>query len=259
MGACYLLEFPSGKVYVGITTKTAAARFVKHCWDARHRTQRPVYHAIRKYGPDSITVHTLAESEDWMELCQYERMFIAFYGSNERENGYNLTSGGEGVPDPSEEVREKMRVVSRDNWTDPEYRERVSAGYRAARRTQWDDPKYREKMTATNRDRWYNSSPEYRERFAAAAREAGCRRKARDLAAFDASIPDYGEDAGFDVVPLDFVESVRVAILRHPLGYRQLSRTVEVSGATIHNFATRRCHPTDATLRRLAEALGVAE
>lgn len=279
MAACYLLEFPNGKVYVGITTKTPVERFERHCKDARTgRRNYPLYCALRKHGPESVTIHTLAESEDWAELCRYERMFIAFYGCNRRGNGYNATSGGEGVPDynPPEEVREKMRTAARErwgreeyrakvsaavsdvlriNWTDPAYREKITAACRVSLGKRWDnDPAYRAKMHTSVRERWANN-PNYRHKMV----EVACNQKAHTLAALDASIPDYGEDAGIDAVPLDLVESVRVAVWRSPMGYKQLAKVSGVGSTTIHDFATRAKHPRDATLRRLAEALGVAD
>lgn len=126
MGVCYLLEFPGGKIYVGATTKTAAARFAGHCKDATRGLRRPLYNAIRKYGPERVTVHTLAESEDWPTLCMYERMFIALFGSQHRALGFNATSGGEGCPDPSEDVRAKNSAAVSRLWKDPAHHAKVT-------------------------------------------------------------------------------------------------------------------------------------
>ena len=222
MGACYLLEFPNGKVYVGITTKTVGERFAEHCVSIRRTRYRhyPLYRAMRKYGPESMTIHTLAESEDWPTLCEYERTFIALFGSQHRTLGYNMTSGGDGVSDPSDEAREK-----------------VSIAVAVASRTRWADPEYREKMTTARRQR-----------------------KARALVALAENVPDYGEYAGMGIAePVDLVDRVRVAVQCSSLGSKQLAWASGVSQMAIHYFTTRQRHPSDATLHRLAEALGVAE
>lgn len=236
MGACYLIQFPNGKVYVGITTKTASERFAGHCRDAGSATRQhyPLYNALRKYGPESVTIHTLAESEDWAELCRWERHFIALFGSHHRALGYNSTSGGDGAPDPTEEVRRKMSAARRDKWS--------------------NDNKYRQTISTANRDRWNDS--QFRERVSTVVRQ----QKPRALAALAASVDDYGEFTAIGCPdPTYFVDRVRAAIHQSPMGYEQLAKVAGVGMGAIYNFATRQSHPTDATLRRLADALGVEE
>lgn len=242
MGACYLIQFPNGKVYVGITTKTASERFLTHCVDASgSRKNRPLHNALRKHGTDSVTVHTLAESEEWATLCAYERMFIALFGSQIRALGYNATSGGDGAPDLSEEAREKMSRSSRKRWTAPEFRERISTAVGIASRELWTDPEYRLKVST-------------------ASRASGLQQKPRALAALYASVEDYGEFTAIGVPdPTDFIDRVRAAIHQSPMGYEQLAKVAGMWMGTIRRFATRESHPTDATLRRLADALGVEE
>ena len=244
MGACYLLQFPNGKVYVGITTKTATDRFVAHC---RAHTQSqwghyPLYRALRKYGPESVIVHVLTESEDWATLCAYERTFIALFGSQHRALGYNCTSGGDGMPDLSEEARERHADAQRKRWVSPVLREKMAAAAGDALRKRWaDDPEYREKMAAVYAD-------------------AGRGQKTRSLAALVDSVPDYGEFTAIGVPdPTDFVDRVRVAVLRSPMGGHQLARVSGVRQPTIHRFTTRENHPRPATLHRLAVALGVTD
>lgn len=260
MGACYALEI-KGRVYVGITTKTAEERFAGHCREARSgRWNFPLYNALRKHGAESVTIHVLAESEDWPTLCAYERMFIALFGSQHRALGYNRTSGGDGVPDLSEEAREKISVAtaaaSRVRWAnDPEYREKM----RAKGRERWTDPEYREKMrtisTTVRREQWAND-PTYREKMRQANRE----KKPRALAALYASVEDYGEFTAIGCPdPTDLVDRVRVAVLRSPMNSRRLAKAVGTGVNTIYRFVHREGHPTEPTLRRLAEALGVTD
>lgn len=240
-------------MYVGVTAKTVEERFAGHCREAfSNRSQHyPLYLALRKYGPASVTVHTLAGSEDWAELCQYERMFIALFGSQDRALGYNRTSGGDGMPDPSDDVREKMSTACRARWADLKYREKMSN----AARKQWARPERRERMSAANREQWAND-PEYREKMAAVRLQ----QKPRALAALSENLPDYGAFINMGYTePVDFVDRVRVAVQRSPMGYEQLARASGVGRTAVRQFATRQRHPTDSTLRRLAEVLGVPD
>ena len=95
MGELYRLDFPSGKSYVGITTRSAMWRFVDHCGTARRRGQFAVHNAIQKYGADEVKVVTLAVGS-WDYLCEAEVRAIKVFGTKS-PRGYNLTDGGEGV------------------------------------------------------------------------------------------------------------------------------------------------------------------
>jgi predicted GIY-YIG superfamily endonuclease len=281
MGACYLLQFPNGKVYVGITTKTASERFAEHVRASRktRHSRRVVYNALRKYGPESVAIYTLAESEDWAELCRWERHFIVLFGSQERALGYNQTSGGDGLPDLSHEALEKRR----QSWADPATRSKRIHGMKAA----WLDPKHRARVQSASRASWESlerrkrgmaaataswADPASRERREAAIRtlwkssefrdkhRSACRPKAHALAALIATVEDYGKFTAVGCPdPTDFVDRVRMAVLQSPTGSVLLGRMAGVSAATICNFVNRSSHPTVATLHRLAEALGVTE
>lgn len=220
MGACYLLQFPNGKVYVGITLRAVAERFAEHCKLARSGKNRPLYNALSKYGPASVTIHTLAESEDWDSLQRYERTFILFYGSNRKGIGYNGTEGGDGVHGLSDESRAQLAASSR---------------VRAIR--QWSDPLHREKMT-----------------------RAACDRKRRSLDALNATHHDYGEYTGVGVLgPVDYEDRVRAALQSSPYGRKQLAQLAGVGDASVKRCSARKGNIRPATLQRLAVALGVTE
>jgi hypothetical protein len=50
--------------------------------------------AIKKYGFECITWEILFESSNADEICEKEKIFIKNY--NSIENGYNISSGGDG-------------------------------------------------------------------------------------------------------------------------------------------------------------------
>jgi hypothetical protein len=107
MGCLYILEFPNGKRYVGITKHTAEHRFIKGHLYSRHLVGK----ALMKYGKESVVITTLFESDDWDELCALEVETIKCFNTL-RPNGYNLTVGGDGVAGytPTEAHREKVSL-----------------------------------------------------------------------------------------------------------------------------------------------------
>jgi group I intron endonuclease len=97
MEVYFALNTVNGKAYVGWTQTTAAKRFRQHCATAK-RGSRYVFHAaLRKYGPDSFSVLTVWKGDDADEMKQVERNYIAGMKTNQRERGYNMTAGGEGM------------------------------------------------------------------------------------------------------------------------------------------------------------------
>lgn len=96
MGCLYRIEFPGGKSYIGITADSAERRFAEHRYNSEtNRADRAVNRALRKYGPDSVTLETLVIAE-WDYLVALEPKVIAAYGTFGR-GGYNMTAGGEGA------------------------------------------------------------------------------------------------------------------------------------------------------------------
>lgn len=125
-GCMYKLTFPNGKAYIGITTKTAAARYSEHKKEARLGKSKCVVHAaIRKYGAESVTIETLAIAGR-QYLLGLEVRAIAAFGTKV-PTGYNRTNGGEGVIGcpVSKETREKGRIRMTGTKATDEAREKV--------------------------------------------------------------------------------------------------------------------------------------
>jgi group I intron endonuclease len=104
----------NGKMYVGKTTTTIKKRWRDHLSDARRcRLHSLLHRAIRKYGADKFVVQPLEPLEfnldDEPSLNEWERLMIRLLGTQDRSRGYNLTAGGEGVSNPSHDVRERLR------------------------------------------------------------------------------------------------------------------------------------------------------
>lgn len=96
MGSLYRLSFPSGKSYIGITTRRLSVRWAQHVRDARKGVLTRVQSAIRKYGPENVRVEELVRAQDLSYLYEMERRAIVAFGTK-APLGYNRTDGGEGV------------------------------------------------------------------------------------------------------------------------------------------------------------------
>lgn len=117
----------NGKAYVGITNKTAEARFNEHCaWSARG--SRFVFHnAIRKHGRDAFVTEVLHQVETIEEAKRLEVLEIARHRT--LTGGYNMTAGGDGMRglEWTEERREKLRQRLLGRKLPQEMKDKISA------------------------------------------------------------------------------------------------------------------------------------
>lgn len=121
MGVLYKLTSPSGKSYIGISSKPFEARWSAHMSRLRDgRAPGPLYAALRKYGPESFSKTVLAIESDWDVLCEMERKAIREHGTF-TPNGYNATFGGEGVIGPrSDEAKKAIAEAQRRRYQRPD-------------------------------------------------------------------------------------------------------------------------------------------
>ena len=83
---------PNNKSYIGITRQNPERR-----WQSGngYNTQQYFWRAIQKYGWDNI-IHIVLESNlTHDEACEKEKYYIQKFHTNNREYGYNITSGGD--------------------------------------------------------------------------------------------------------------------------------------------------------------------
>lgn len=91
----------NGKVYIGKTLNTVESRWKEHCHDKdrRNMENRPLYRAMNKYGLEHFSIETIEECYENLE--EREIYWIKYYNSYvgwPNNNGYNATTGGDGVP-----------------------------------------------------------------------------------------------------------------------------------------------------------------
>lgn len=103
MGYIYCLTSPSGKKYIGQTTRTVEQRIDEHTKGSECRI---LASAIKKYGIAQFEIEVL-EDADNDQLDQLEKHYIAQLNTM-HPNGYNIRSGGSNGKH-CEESREKMR------------------------------------------------------------------------------------------------------------------------------------------------------
>jgi group I intron endonuclease len=104
----------SGKVYVGQTIRPVEIRWKAHLYSAKYGAETYLAVAIRKYGPDSFTVETLATCADLDTLNKLEHYFIKYvFQSTNPLLGYNLNGGGDSLGSFSDETKVKMSATQR--------------------------------------------------------------------------------------------------------------------------------------------------
>ena len=81
------------KVYIGITDNLER-RWHEHKKEAKSNLNRPLYHAMNKYGIDQFTITPICSTLTREDLGTLEQRLIKEHNTM-TPNGYNLTSGGE--------------------------------------------------------------------------------------------------------------------------------------------------------------------
>jgi len=109
MYAIYIItNVLNGMQYVGITNDLGRR------WKQHFHTNgsSPYLHsAIKKHGIDAFVFSHLADAFDEEAAKMLERMLIA-ERNTKAPHGYNLTAGGEGLFNPTQEVRAKIRKAN---------------------------------------------------------------------------------------------------------------------------------------------------
>lgn len=116
----YCATSPSGKRYIGMTTKYLEERIMEHAKQARIRNTTVFHRALNKHGPFDFIWEILAFCKTLEEALKVEKLFIHMYRTQDRELGYNLTEGGEGRSGSvtSEETKQKQRDKMRNPIVD---------------------------------------------------------------------------------------------------------------------------------------------
>src|SRR5271155_6217700 len=85
----------NGKVYIGQSNKETE-RWRQHKWFAKQETPlQYIHHAMAKYGISNFIYEVIATCKTPEDADELEILLINQYDSRNKENGYNISSGGD--------------------------------------------------------------------------------------------------------------------------------------------------------------------
>ena len=124
----------NGKIYIGKTTKPIEQRLELHFKNARNGRRSRLYSSIRKHGESSFSIEQLEICNDLKHLNEREKYYIAFYCSQDKDIGYNMTEGGDGGENESSKLATSFfrkgktfdEIYGEEN--SKIYREKISTG-----------------------------------------------------------------------------------------------------------------------------------
>ena len=120
---------PSNKVYIGITSQEPQKRWGN---GSNYSKQKYFYAAIQKYGWENIKHEVLFNNLTEKEAKQKEIELIAKHNSTDRNYGYNLTLGGDGVKGyvSTEETKQRTKATMKRLLSNPDFRERLRLAHK---------------------------------------------------------------------------------------------------------------------------------
>jgi len=116
------------KIYIGLS-KDPDARFSSHCLSSLSPKTR-LGQSMKKYGIENFEMSVLEVHDTKEAVKAAEIRLIAEHDSQNPDKGYNMTSGGDGCPNLSEESKEKMRAAGRIRRASPETRAKMSKAHK---------------------------------------------------------------------------------------------------------------------------------
>uniref|UniRef100_A0A6C0J0I0 GIY-YIG domain-containing protein n=1 Tax=viral metagenome TaxID=1070528 RepID=A0A6C0J0I0_9ZZZZ len=163
VGSIYKIEFPNGKNYIGLTSRSLEDRQKEHKICAKSDDTKCLYKALRKYEMvDTFELVEIDTADTLEELCEKEIGYILSYNSYYMDgNGYNMTYGGEGfngyvyTEEDNRKNSERRKQYFEDN---PEARETCSK----AQKKRFENPEARKKSSESGIKRFEN--PDEREK-----------------------------------------------------------------------------------------------
>lgn len=106
-----ILNIKNNKKYIGKTSRKLQYRKSQHFSELRRNTHHNSYlqRSFNKYGEENFKLEILVEGKFTNEeLNKLEKIYILLYGTTNEKYGYNLAAGGEGLNDPTGEIKKKI-------------------------------------------------------------------------------------------------------------------------------------------------------
>lgn len=134
---------PGGKIYIGQTKQNPSKRFAN---GNGYKKCPAFYNAIKKYGWAAIKHEILFDGLTAEEANEKEKELIRKYKSDQKEYGYNVTSGGQFLFTLNAEALQRKSQASKHMWESDAYRERKKESMLGSR-----NPMYGKKMSEESR------------------------------------------------------------------------------------------------------------
>ena len=123
MACLYMITAPSGRSYIGYSSRDAESRFSEHVGNSKaSRTNSILHAAIRKHGADKMQLRTLlVGSEDYCFGLE-DSAIKAF--CTMMPNGYNMIGGGVGLASMPESVVRRRANTLKATMARPEQKQK---------------------------------------------------------------------------------------------------------------------------------------
>ena len=104
-----------GRKYIGITCQPLNRRWRNG--EGYKSKDGYFYNAIKKHGWDAFSHEVLIHGLSEDEAKAIERLLITLFKTQDRSKGFNISGGGDGMFNPTEETRQKIGERSRNFHT----------------------------------------------------------------------------------------------------------------------------------------------
>ena len=152
MGCAYKITSPSGRSYIGVTTRPLSVRWEEHVIASAKR-KFSFSRAIYKYGASRFRLEVLVIADDLEYLKDLERQLIRLYRPQ-----YNMTAGGDGcIGLALAAQKKKSKALSfrmLQFWREPFLSKDRHDKFTEKQKQLWKDPKHRAKMRNVNKLLW---------------------------------------------------------------------------------------------------------
>jgi len=210
----------SGKIYIGQTINIRR-RWHSHHWHLRKNAHRNSHlqRAWNKYGEKAFVFKVAVD----LSLVPKDQLQVALNAAEIKllaviPNSYNLTEAAKSGTTPSKETKEKLSIIRKKLWQDPEFRERRRISHQAAcadpelqkRRSislkkAMESTEYKEKKSTAFKKMWKNEEhrqtqstkrkanwqdENYRKQQSESRKAAWVKRKAKQLESQEKCLPD---------------------------------------------------------------------
>jgi len=123
----------NGKMYIG-KTKNVISRFARHVKISETFSESDnhfqiIHKAIKKYGKENFLLETIEVCNE-INVNEKEIFWISMLKTQDKNYGYNLTSGGDGAINVSEESKEKRRLKMLGRKHTDEHNKKISESHK---------------------------------------------------------------------------------------------------------------------------------